>query len=104
MFKGKRDLVINSVKERMELQKDNHQGAFIANIRGFDIYIKSNVTFSADVIFYSVIPKSFIIDKELGFNIESADVGQNVVINSYININEAVEYVADFIIENSFKI
>lgn len=101
MFKGKRDLIITSIKERMELQKDNHQGAFIANIRGFDIYIKG-----CDVIFTPIYIKTYDVTSEAKLEIYEATQITQAIMRSFQddNINEAIEYVADFIIENSFKI
>ena len=99
MFKGKRDLIINSIKERMELQKDNHQGAFIANIRGLDIYIKG-----CDVIFTPVYIKTYDVTSEAELRINEATQITQAITRSFDNENKAIEYVADFIIENSFKI
>lgn len=99
MFKGKRDLIITSIKERMELQKDNHQGAFIANIRGLDIYIKG-----CDVIFTPIYIKTYDVTSEAELRINEATQITQATTRSFDNENEAIEYVADFIIENSFKI
>ncbi len=99
MFKGKRDLVINSVKERIGLQKDNYQGAFITNIRGFDVYIKG-----CDVVFTPIYIKEYDVTNEAELKINEAT---QITISkrlSFDNENEVIEYVADFIIENSFKI
>lgn len=98
MFQGKRDLIVASIKERIELQKDNYQGAFIANIRGFDIYIKGS-----DVIFIYVYLKDYFITKEKEVKISEAT--QDVSIIHCLNSeSEAIEFASDFIIDNSFKI
>ena len=99
MFKGKRDLIITSIKERMELQKDNHQGAFIANIRGLDIYIKG-----CEVIFIPIYIKVYDVTSEAELKINEATQITQATTRSFDNENEVIEYVADFIIENSFKI
>lgn len=99
MFKGKRDLIINSVKERIGLQKDNHQGAFITNIRGFDVYIKG-----CDVVFIPIYIKEYDVTNEAELKINEATQITIATTRSFDNENEAIEYVADFIIENSFKI
>lgn len=99
MFKGKRDLIISSIKERIGLQKDNYQGAFIANIRGFDVYIKG-----CDVVFTPIYIKEYDITNEAELKINEATQITIAITRSFDNENEAIEYVADFIIENSFKI
>lgn len=98
MYKGKRELIISSIKERIELQKDNYQGAFIANIRGFDIYIKEY-----DAIFIPICLKDFFINKDKEIKISEATQGYTIS-HCFGSENEVIEFVADFIVENSFKI
>ena len=99
MYKDKRDLIITSIKERMELQKDNYQGAFIANIRGFDIYIRWR-----DVILIPIYIKVYDVTSEAELKINEATQITQATTRIFNNENEVIEYVADFIIENSFKI
>lgn len=99
MYNGKMDLIITSIKERMELQNDNYQGAFIANIRGLDIYIKG-----CDVIFIPIFIKNYDVTSEAKLKINEATQSIQDKTLIFNNENEAIEYVADIIIENSFKI
>ena len=99
MYKGKREVIINSIKERIELQRDNYQGAFIANIRGFDIYIKEY-----DVIFIPIYIKEYYVTSGAEIKINEATQIAQATTHCFNSENEAIEFVAEFIIENSFKI